>query len=151
MDKPGRKSRYDSHVKPNLSKIEEWSKEGVTEKSMAHQLGVGYSTFNKYKTERPELEEAIKNGRACCVENIENAMYQRAIGFQYVERKTIYSDKEGEKTEEVVKTALPDVTASIYLLKHWGKGKGYTNDPLTLELKEKEIKLKEKLAENSNW
>lgn len=151
MAQKGRKNAYDEKIRPFLDQIKKWSEQGMTERSMAKQLGVAYSTFNKYKATEKELAEALKAGRETCVEALENAMYRRAIGFQYVEEKVTESEKDGKKTERITKTALPDVTAAIYLLKHWGKDKGYTNDPMSLEIKEKELQLKEKIAEQNNW
>lgn len=151
MAKRGRKNSYDQKIQPYLAQVREWSKQGKTERAIAKQLGVAYSTFNKYKAEKTELSEALKAGRKGCVEAIENAMYRRAIGFQYVEEKVTESEKDGKKTERITKTALPDVTAGIYLLKHWGREEGYTNDPMSMELKKKELELKEKIAEENNW
>ena len=151
MGKIGRKNVYDTKIKPRLDEISEWSKNGVTERSMAKTLGIAYSTFNKYKAEKTELAEILKEGREEAVEVIENALYKKATGFDYVEEKTIESDGEIIRTERTKKTALPDTTAAIYLLKHWGKNKGYTNDPITIELKKRELELKERIAEENNW
>ena len=45
----------------------------------------------------------------------------------------------------------PNATSAIYLLKHWGKLRGYTNDPLSLELKKEELELKKEIAEKEHW
>ena len=89
-------------------------------------------------------------------------MLKRAKGFQYEEVKTIFERIEyddGEtiiparkvRTETTTKTALPDVAAGLVLLKHWDKESGWTSDPQSLELKKKELELKEKQAENDAW
>lgn len=151
MSKTGRKSVYDTNIKPYFQDIRAWARDGVTERSMAKALGISYSTFNKYKAEKTELSQLLKKEREVCVDAIENAVYKRAMGFQYTEEKVTESEKDGVKTERFTKTALPDVTAAIYLLKHWGRNRGYTNDPMSLELKKKELELKEKLADENNW
>lgn len=151
MSKTGRKSVYDTNIKPYFQDIRAWARDGVTERSMAQALGISYSTFNKYKAEKTELSQLLKKEREVCVDAIENAVYKRAMGFQYTEEKVTESEKDGVKTELFTKTALPDVTAAIYLLKHWGRNRGYTNDPMSLELKKKELELKEKLADENNW
>lgn len=151
MAKSGRANAYDVKIKPNLKKIKSWAAKGVTERSMSEQLGIAYSTFNKYKAEVPEFAEALKNGRQKAVTEIENALYKRAVGYPYTETKTTETENGGIKRETVTKMLHPDVTACIYLLKHWGKDRGYTNDPMTIELKKKELELKEKMAEENNW
>ena len=35
--------------------------------------------------------------------------------------------------------------------KPWGKERGYTNAPLTLELKKEELELKKEIADANNW
>ncbi len=151
MSKTGRKNVYDTKIRPRLNEVAEWAKNGATERSMAKALGVAYSTFNKYKVEKTELLEILKEGREEAVEAIENALYKKAIGFNYVEEKTVKNNGDIIRTECVKKIALPDTTAAIYLLKHWGKNKGYTNDPITIELKKRELELKERIAEENNW
>lgn len=146
----GRKNAYVTHIKPRFHEIAEWAKNGVTERSMAEQLGISYSTFNKYKAQYTELVQILKRNRVEAVEAIENAVYKKALGFQYVEEKVIDSP-EGRRVERTTKTALPDVTAAIYLLKHWGKDRGYTNDPASLELKKKELELKEQVLKDKDW
>lgn len=144
------RNAYEERIEPRLNDIAEWAKKGVTERSMAEQLGVSYSTFNKYKAMKTELSQTLKRNRNVAVEAIENAVYRKAIGFQYKEEKRI--DRDGVVTVETyTKTALPDTTAAIFLLKHWGKDRGYTNDPATLELKKKELELKERELKNKEW
>lgn len=115
MGKIGRKNVYDTKIKPRLDEISEWSKNGVTERSMAKTLGIAYSTFNKYKAEKTELAEILKEGREEAVEAIENALYKKATGFDYVEEKTIESDGEIIRTERAKKTALPGYNCSNIL------------------------------------
>lgn len=161
--KVGRKSAYDTRIKPRFDEIVEWLEQGATEKEIAANVGVAYSVWNRYKAEKEEFRELLKNGRAKPVEEIKAAMFKRATGFQYEEKKVItqqikFDDPElGElpaklvRTEVTTKTALPDVAAGLVLLKHWDKDAGWTTDPQSLELKKKELALKEKQAEEAAW
>lgn len=161
--KKGRKNVYEEKIKSRFEDIKKWVEQGVTEKSIAKQLGIAYSTFNKYKMEKMEFMELIKNNRTICINKIENAMYETAIGgiktlrkpikckhIEYENGKRISEYEQIEYCDEEI-FIPPNITAGIYLLKHWAKEKGYTNDPLTLELKNKEYKLKKKIAEENNW
>ena len=159
----GRKNVYDSKIKPRFDEIEAWLKKGATEKSIAKKLGVAYSTFNKYKVEKTEFAELLKINRETCVDDIENAMFESAIGGKKTLKKAMkvkHIDYEGGQRVREYETVEyyeedvyfpPNTTAGIYLLKHWGKDRGYTNDPKSLELKEKEFEHKKQMDENNNW
>lgn len=170
----GRPSKYNTHVKPKFNEIANWIAEGATEKEVAKSLGVSITSFIDYKEKNPEFADLLKRNRKQAVKQIKAAMMKKACGFQYKEIKTTvtkigFSDYVIDKLEEAgidadrlerptltkmettVKTAAPDATAGIYLLKHWDKEQGWTTDPQTLELKKKELKLKEKHYEESDW
>lgn len=94
---------------------------------------------------------------------IKQAMLKRAVGFQYEEKKVVtqkitIDGADGIpipakviRTEVTTKTALPDVAAGLVLLQHWAKDEGWTRDPQSLELKKKELELKEKKIEEESW
>lgn len=151
MARRGRKNLYETHVRPRLDEIEQWLSQGMTEKDVCKNLGISYDSFYRYKREQSELYNVIKKGRIKPVKEIKNALYKRAIGFQYTEKKEI-TDSEGyTRVETHTKTALPDPTAALMLLKHWDKEGGWTSDPQTLELKKKELELREKRLEKEDW
>ena len=159
----GRKNVYDSKIKPRFDDIKKWLEKGATERSIAKNLGIAYSTLNKYKIEKKEFAELLKNNRTKAVDEIENAMYKAAIGgkqtlLKAMKVKRVKYDEQGRKIEyETVENYKEDVyfppntTAGIYLLKHWARNKGYTNDPASLELKKQELELKKQIAADEHW
>lgn len=151
----GRKSKYESHVKPRFKEIEKWCKRGATDKEIIKLLGISKDAFYKYKNEYPELNDLIKNNRIDAVEELKNALFKRATGFQYVEKEeTKETDEVGNvkhKVRNVVKTVVPDPASALILLKHWAKDEGWTNDPAILNLKKQELEFKKKQAEKENW
>lgn len=161
--KRGRKGVYETKIKPFFPEISEWVKNGVFERDIAKNLGVGYSTFNRYKSEKEEFREILKNNRESCVEKIENAMFTAATGEvrtvkKFMKCRRVEYENGKRKSEKEIMVPYeeeiyipPNTTAAIYLLKHWGRDKGYTNDPASLEIRRKELKLKEKIAEANNW
>lgn len=161
MSERGRKSIYDEKIKSRFKDISKWINKGETEKSIAKKLGVSYSTFNKYKTEKKEFSELLKESRVNCVKTIENTCFIAACGFTKTVKKAMkvktvdYKDgKRVQEREEVVtydeETYYPpNATLAIYLLKHWGKG--YTNDPESLKLKRKEFEHKKDMDKNNLW
>lgn len=154
MRKRGRKSAYETKIKPRFSEISEWLKNGATEKQIASNLGISYSTFNKYKAEKEEFAEFLKNGRETLVLKLRGALVKKALGFAYTEKKKYRKKDENgiisEYVEETTKQALPDVAALNLCLKNYDPDE-WANDPQALRLKEKELQLRQEIAEKDNW
>lgn len=154
MAKRGRKSAYETHIKPRFSDILNWLKNGATERQIAENLGIGYSTFNRYKSENEEFREFLKNGRKTLIMQLRGALVKKALGFEYTERKKYTKrDPDGQVyqyVEETTKTALPDVAALNLCLKNYDPEE-WANDPQSLALKREELELKKKAYEDGNW
>ncbi len=151
MNKKGRPSKYEANVKPRFAEIKEWLQAGATDKEIAENLGVNHKVFCKYKSEFSELNELVKNGRQKTVQQIKAALFKRATGFTYIERKITESEKNGKTEETYMKYALPDPASAMILLKHWDKENEWTQDPALLELKKKELELKKQHMESEVW
>lgn len=174
MKKGGRPNKYDTDVKPRFEEIAEWLKTGATDKEIAENLGINKATICEYKKRYPEFNELIKNGRKAPVQAIKAALFKRATGFTYSEKKTITermklpkelqqfleecgfdADKmekpELIRTEVYEKYALPNPASAMILLKHWDKESEWTQDPAMLKLKKKEFELKKEHMESGEW
>lgn len=147
----GRPSNYLTAVKSRFDEIQKWLGAGATERECAQNLGIAMSTWCKYKNEHKEFMEFVKRARKKPVTEIKAAMFRRAKGFFYTEEKVTTNENGETKTETFRKYAMPDTTAQLILLKHWAKNEGWTSDPQTLELKKRELKLREKQAKNNDW
>lgn len=173
MAKAGRNNLYPTHVKPRFNEIKEWAKSGATERQIAKNLGIAYSTFNWYKCEHPELAELIKKARLDIVIELRGALIRKALGYTYNETKIVKSKAEFPddlrmklldvgfdesdldkittiRTEITNKRVVEDVAAINLALKNYDK-ENWSNDPQTLELKKRELELKEKAFENGDW
>lgn len=170
MAKRGRKNKYETDVKARFSEIAEWLENGATERQVAQNLGIAYSTFNKYKTEKTELLQLIKKSRQSVVTKLRGALIKRALGFDYQESKTVtekidlpedlkaflaaqgYEIPEAKlvKTELMTKRALPDVAALNLALKNYDSN-NWANDPQMLRIREQELKLRKEQIDNNNW
>lgn len=149
--KKGRPNKYESHVKPRFAEINEWLRSGATDKQIADNLGINERVFCRYKKQYSELSDLLKNGRKKVVLEIKSALFRRAVGFQYTESKVIEDGEGNYKKETYTKTALPDPTSAMMLLRHWDKESGWTADPQMLELKKKEFELKKEHMESEVW
>jgi transposase len=140
-------------VKDRLAEVEKWARDGLTEKQIAKNLGIGKATFCEYKNKYPELLDAVKRGRQSCVTEIENALVKRALGFEYEEVKTYIKDEDGKVikyTEKTKKYALPDVGACAILLKNKDRG-NWADNPMKLEIQRELLELQKKAQEMKMW
>ena len=151
----GRPNKYKSNVEPYLEDIKKWTLT-MTEEQIAETLDVSYSSFRTYKQQYPALIDALKKGRKDLVAELKSTLIMKAKGFDYTETKVTkelcgeYDDLVVTKVEETTKRAQPDVAAINLLLKNYDK-ENWANDPQMIELKKKELELREKQAEEGDW
>lgn len=141
--------------------------------SVPKSSGVAYSTFRRFKKEKKALSALVRDAKRDVVKDLRGALIKRAMGFEYTETKKTYikadlpeetkealraigySEEEIEavqliKEEVSQKVSLPDVVAINLALKNYDKN-AWANDPQMLDIKKKELKLKEKVVEANNW
>lgn len=62
--------------------------DGLTDEQIAKNIGVTPSTLYEWKKKYSEFSEALKRGKEVVDRQVENALLKRALGYQYVERKS---------------------------------------------------------------
>lgn len=117
--KRGRKSLWDElEMNDKLILVEGWARDGLTDQQMMDNLGVGKTTFYKWKDENAEFADALKRGKEVVDREVENALLKKALGF----KETINQVKvtqSGEIIPYVVDVFYPpDTTAQIFWLKN---------------------------------
>ena len=150
MAKAGRRSKYQDYVKPHIGKIKEWVKSGATEKEMCVALGIAPSTFNEYKKKYPELSDALCAGRQSVVLNIKAALFKKALGFEYEEKRGVKKDGKIVSTEVYVRYCPPDTTAAAMLLRNYDD-EWRDKDSAQTDFKRQEVEIKKALAESNNF
>lgn len=111
-------------IESKLTLIEGWARNGLTDEQIAKNLSISKTTFYKYRDEHPELSELLKKSKEKVDFEVENALYKRALGYEYEEEvyETVYdrfSEMYVEKlTKRVKKQVAPDTTAQIFWLKN---------------------------------
>ena len=116
-------SKYDTHVKPRFIEIEAWCRNGVSDKGIAKNLGLSYSTFRIYIQRFKALSALLKKTKEVVDIQVENALLKRALGYEYEETYNEYIyDKEGNekliKSKRTIKQVVPDVGAQAFWLKN---------------------------------
>lgn len=102
-----------------LTKIEGWARAGLSEKQIAKNMGIAYSTFRNWKNDYVALSASLKKGKEVVDFEVENALYKKAMGFEYEETETYIEIVDGERKQRVKKftrRSLPDTQAMIYWL-----------------------------------
>ncbi len=118
---------------------------GLDESEISYSLGLTKRKFDALKQQK-EIADAFSTGEEHRARKVEDALYRRAVGFEYEEvvnassspsagtgidkRKTLQNGKNGstakptlksaEKSsaKSTIKTVIPDVTACIFWLKN---------------------------------
>ena len=148
----GRKSRYETHVKPFLGEIQEWY-ETLTEQQIAKKLGVSVASFENYKKQYPELRGVLQNGRQHLIEELKGSLKKKAKGFYYEETKTSIRQEGGKEIKVIEKYkryALPDTGAIHLLLKNLDEN-WRNDDKPTHEMKKAKLEMEKEKAESENW
>lgn len=126
--KQGRKGKYYLWIqKDGLTKLEGWARDGLVDEQIANNVGIHVATLYEWKKRFTEIDDALKRGKEVIDMEVENAMLQRALGYEFEEVKTIVEDTDGKtkkKIEKIQKHIPADVTAQIFWLKnrkpeHW--------------------------------
>ena len=108
-------SKYYTHVLPRLEEIYKWLCEGMTEYSIARELGIGHNTFIEYKKQHEEIIEVFTRARTHKNALVMHKQYEKAIGYEH--KDLFIAQYQGKIVEqEIIKYYPPDVQAAdLYL------------------------------------
>ncbi|EPR12323.1 hypothetical protein [Ruminiclostridium papyrosolvens] len=143
-------------IDSSLKLIESMVEDNKTDKEIADKLGVGYSTYKKYKATNDDLKAVISEGKDKKNQRVEQAVFKTAVGYTYweevatkvkcqelAEDGTTILEKESVVISEVKKYKGPDLAAQKYYLNNREKAR-WKDDPHAVENNKKLTKLKEK-------
>lgn len=108
-------AKYDYWISNDgLQLLAGWARSGLTDEQLAHNMGIAVSTLYEWKKKYSEISESLKSNKEIADVAVENALYKRAIGYQYTET----TKEDGKVVKTVVKEVVPDTTAQIFWLKN---------------------------------
>jgi transposase-like protein len=124
---------HDWITEQGLTLIEGWAFDGLTDKQIAEdKIGINETTLHRWKKQFPQVMQALKKGKEYPDRQVENALYKRAVGYEYEEQETWIeiddNGKEKKKVRKIMKHVPPDVAAIIFYLKN-RKPKEWRNNP----------------------
>ncbi|MGX7104898.1 hypothetical protein [Globicatella sanguinis] len=148
------RSKYEEWLeKDNLTRIESWASDGLTNEQIAKNIGVSRQTLDNWCKKHVDIFDAIKKGREPVVRELENALIKKAKGFEYEEVTTeAWVDDNGNKKQKVSKHkrySPPDSSALMFLLKNYKPDKYRNYNELTKRQIEAEIKKLEAEADRA--
>ena len=117
-----------------------WARDGLTDEQIAHNIGIATGTLYEWKKQHIEIAEALKKGKEVADIEVENALYKRAIGYDYEETKVEVEANGKKKITKFTRHAAPDVTAQIFWLKN-RKPEKWRDKPMPAVVTEKEVDL----------
>ena len=97
-----------------LTMLRGWAREGLTDEQIAKNIGINIGTLYEWKRKYPQINEALKKGKAIIDNEVEEALIKSALGYDYTETTREF----GEITKTVEKHVQPNVTALIFWLKN---------------------------------
>lgn len=99
-----------------LDLIRGWRGKGKTIKEVIASMGIDPRTFRSWRKKYPEFNEAIEVGRDVAVSRVEQSLFKRACGYDYIEQ--VYELVEGEMmlVREYHRHMPPDVKAALSFL-----------------------------------
>lgn len=151
--KRGRKSVYDTTILPNIKLIEEWTKNGATEKQICDALGISVSAFNEHKKKK-ELKEAIKKSRVHLVLDLKGELVRMAQKHSLETKKQyIKVDEEtGHRTQytEITTKEVDGSEAAIHLLLKNFDRENWKQDWDNYDFKKQELELRKKISEEKD-
>lgn len=154
MAKRGRPNAYDTLIKPKLNEIISWARAGATNAEICSALGIAPSTFQDHLAKNTDFSESLKEARLSGVPAVKMALYKRAVGFEYEEKKvSLKKDDDGitrQYIETIKKQALPDVGAIQTFLRN-NTEDFRDRDKETYDFKKMELELRKLMAEHNNF
>ncbi len=134
------KSKYNQKTFP--FKVEHYKKQGLSDKQIAENLGISEKTFYLYLKKFSQFLQAYNKGKNNIIEHLENALFRKALGYEYEETthekktnsiETIITEK------KIKKHSAPDTNAGIFLLTNLNKTKWKRSPQIEDSEEEKEI------------
>lgn len=117
-DGRSKRGKYEEWLtEEGLLKLQAWSRDGLTQEDIAHNCGCSLSTLKEWISRYPAIADAIKRGREVADIRVENALYKRAIGYDYEETVVEYGPK-GKLVRTVRKHVPPSEIAAFFWLKN---------------------------------
>lgn len=102
-----------------LMLIECWSRDGYTIEDIANKIGVNQKTLYDWRSQYPEIEEALRNGREIIDYKVENALLKSALGYKKKEVKVTTTMRYGKVVETIKEVTESEQAPNVNAIQTW--------------------------------
>lgn len=156
------RQNYDEFLEKSVDLIKTMVSDGLTDKEISEKLGISYSTWKNKKAKNKVIRDAIDEVKDTRNQEVEEALFKNCKGYHYYEevptkvKEEVINEKGTVLTVEkvVVSTVKKWKSADLAAQKYWlnnRKKATWKENPNAIELKRKELKLKEKEIDRKAW
>ena len=87
--------------KEEVLNTEGWARDGLPNDQIAKNIGINPDPLYTWIKKYPDISEALKRGKEVVDRMVENALFKRALGYEYTERtgKVVDRDKDVLESE----------------------------------------------------
>lgn len=102
-----KQDKYHRLIAHKLKLVYAMKRRGLSDEEIAANFGVAYSTFRLYVKKYPELSAALGAGAREAVLYVENALFEKSVGFERTRKvpikvkEVIYDEVTGRKQREI--------------------------------------------------
>lgn len=116
--------------------LEGWARDGLTDEQLAENMGISVRTLYRWKNKYCQICQSLKKGKEAADREVENALFKRALGYDYEEVKEEFKNGNIVKRTVTKKHVSGDTTAQIFWLKnrkpdYWGDGDKFAGNEET--------------------
>lgn len=148
--------KYEDYVKPRLLEVGAWSRDGLTERQIAKNLGVSYAAFRNYKKQYLALLSTLAETREIINIKVENSLLKKALGYKVTEvfQENVFNPKTKKLELQVSKKITKEVPADLGAIRLWLVNKNrnkWSDNPQMLDLKKEELEIRKNESDSKNW
>lgn len=103
----------------NLILLEGWARDGFTMVDIANRIGIDLSTLSRWKRQREEIADALKNGNEIVDYKVENALLKSALGYKTKETTVRVLMRGGIVIEKEKTTTTKEQAPNVYAIQTW--------------------------------
>ena len=83
-----------------LTPLEGWARDGYSAEDIAARMGIGRSTFYKWRKRYPQIDQAVRKGREIVDYQVEQALLDKALGGDLRAQMYWLNNRRGDKWQE---------------------------------------------------
>lgn len=109
------KSKYESHVLPNLGLVKMWARNGLTDAEIAKKLDISIDRFYYYKKHFSEFSESLKENKEVADLQVEQALFKAAMDGNVTAMIFWLKNRKGNSWREKPETATDDGSVKVVI------------------------------------